>query len=270
MARTTESCVIAFMPCFNEAGSVAETIRQTLDSGVSWVLVTDDGSKDESLDSLKEVADRTKKVFVIRLIENRGVAEAKLGGFALAWLLFRSGAVPGGCVLAKLDSDGQHRPWHIPRMVSELEKRDLDFILSYRDFSNYPVSKRIGNFGVSCFASLLTGRWLRDSMSGLKVMRMSVVGTILEYFTGCRYAAAQEITMIPCMTGYRVANDYPVDIPLYRSGSGWRDGYSVLKMSLVSWWRVHARKSVDPDERAKRVLSDPNLELVRSPIRVSV
>lgn len=263
-------CTLAFMPCYNESASVATTVRRTLDAGVDWVIVTDDGSKDESLRVLEEVADETGKVFLLRLIENRGVATAKLAGFCLAWLLYRQELIPETALLSKLDSDGQHDPVYIPRMVENLEERGLDFLLSHRDFTQYPKFKIVGNMAVSVFASMLAGQWLKDSMSGLKVMRMPVLGTILEYFTGFRYAAAQEITMIPCMTGYKVANDYLVDIPIYRSGSGMRDGYSVLRMSMTSWWRVRRRKKTDPDRRAHEALSDPNLEIVRSPLPVRV
>ena len=254
------------MPCYNESASVAATIRATLDAGVQWVIVTDDGSRDASLEALTAEADRTGRVFVLRLRENRGVAAAKIAGFSLAWLLYRQGLIPPTALLAKLDSDGQHDPAYVPRMADELEARGLDFLLSYRDFSAYPTYKIVGNLAVSVFASVLAGQWLRDSMSGLKVMRLPVVGKVLEYFTGYRYAAAQEISMIPCMTGYKLANDYRVDIPIYRSGSGMRDGMSVLRMSVASFWRVRFGRPLDPDARARAILADPNLELVRCPL----
>jgi glycosyltransferase involved in cell wall biosynthesis len=263
-----DRCLLAFMPCYNESATVATTIQATLDAGVQWVIVADDGSRDDSLEVLTREADRTGRVFVLRLRENRGVAAAKIAGFSLAWLLYRQGLVPATALLAKLDSDGQHDPKYVPAMADELERRGLDMLLSYRDFSVYPFYKVVGNLAVSAFASVLTGQWLRDSMSGLKVLRMPVVGKVLEYFTGYRYAAAQEITMIPCMTGYLLANDYRVDIPIYRSGSGMRDGMSVLRMSVASFLRVRFGQPLDPDRRAREVLSDPNIELVRSPLPV--
>lgn len=265
-----DRCLLAFMPCYNESERVAVTIRSALDAGVSWVIVTDDGSRDDSLAVLTREADRTGRVFVLRLRENRGVAAAKIAGFSLAWLLHRQGLVPATALLAKLDSDGQHDPRYVPLMADELERRGLDMLLSYRDFSAYPRYKVVGNLAVSGFASALAGQWLRDSMSGLKVMRMAVVGRVLEYFTGYRYAAAQEITMIPCMTGMRLANDYRVDIPIYRSGSGLGDGMSVLRMSLASFARVRLGRPLDPDARARAILADPNLEIIRSPLAVSL
>jgi len=253
------------MPCYNESAHVADTIRATLDAGVAWVIVTDDGSRDTSVEVLAREADRTGRVFVLRLLENRGVAGAKIAGFALAWMLHRAGRLPEDTLLAKLDSDGQHKPEYIPKMAAELDRRGLDFLLSHRDFSAYPKFKIVGNFAVSLVASALAGQWLRDSMSGLKVMRMNALGKVLSYFTGYRYAAAQEITMIPCMTGLKLANDYLVDIPVYRSGSGFGDGWSVLRMSFASWRRVRLGKPLDPDARAREILSDPNLRTVRCP-----
>lgn len=261
-----DRCLLAFMPCYNESATVAATVRATLDAGVDWVIVADDGSRDDSLAALTREADRTGRVFVLRLRANRGVAAAKLAGFSLAWLLYRQGRVPPTALLAKLDSDGQHDPAYIPAMAAELERRGLDMLLSRRDFSAYPRYKVAGNLAVSAFASALAGQRLRDSMSGLKVLRMPVVGRVLEYFTGDRYAAAQEITMIPCMTGMRLANDFPVDIPIYRSGSGMRDGLSVLRMSVASFLRVRLGRALDPDRRAREVLADPNIELVRCPL----
>jgi len=264
----TDNCrpfTLAFMPCYNEAQGIAGVIQKTLDCGVDWVIVSDDGSRDNSLEVLQKVGRETKRVFILRLIENRGVAVAKITGFALAWLLFRNGVVPSTTLLVKLDSDGQHDPRFIPAMIRDLEKRQLDFLLSFRDFSVYPWFKVVGNRAVSLFASALTLHRCRDSMSGLKVMRMPVVGEILAYFTGYRYAAAQEITIIPALTGSRCANDFRVEIPIYRSGSGISDGASVLRMSLASWWRVHRRQRQDPDQRSRALLSDPNVQLILHP-----
>src|SRR4029434_2177209 len=114
--------------------------------------------------------DRTGRIFLLRLRRNRGIAIAKITGFAFAWLLVQQQRLPPGTLLAKLDSDGQHEPKHILGMADELENRGLDFLLSRRDFSVYPTYKTIGNFAVSVLASALAGQWLPDSMSGLKVM----------------------------------------------------------------------------------------------------
>ena len=257
--------IIAFMPCYNEAASIESAIYKTLENGVHWVIVSNDGSRDHSLAVLQGVAKNTGRVFVLNFLKNQGVATAKITGFALAWLLFRHGLIPADALLTKLDSDGQHDPRYILKMAAELKRRDLDFLLSYRDFSVYPRFKVIGNKAVSLVASALTGRFIRDSMSGLKIMKMSVVGEILSYFSGFRYAAAQEITMIPALTRRRFANDFPVDIPIYKSGSGIRDGISVLRMSLACWWRVLRKRRLDPDERSLAFLSHPNVRLVSYP-----
>ncbi len=262
--------IIAFAPCYNESASIENTIRRMLENGVHWVIVTNDGSKDNSLEVLQKTAKETNRVFVLNFQKNQGVSAAKITGFALAWTLFRRNLIPASSLLVKLDSDGQHDPKYIPEMAGELTRRKLDFLLSYRDFSVYPRFKIIGNWLVSIAASILTGRLVRDSMSGLKIMTMPVLGEIISYFTGFRYAAAQEITMIPALRGFSFANDYLVNIPIYKSGSGMRDGMSVVRMSFIAWWRVLTKKRVNPDQFSRELLLDPNTQLTAHPSDLSL
>ena len=260
--------IVAFMPCYNEAASITTAIEKLLEAGVQWVIVTNDGSRDNSLEVLESIAKKTGRVFVLNFKENRGVSAGKITGFALAWQLYRSGFLPESALLVKLDSDGQHDPAYIPEMADILQRRGLDFLLSYRDFSVYPFFKVVGNVGLSLIASAMTGFWFRDSMSGLKIMRMSVLGEILSYFTGFRYAASQEIAMIPVLRGFRTANDYPVKIPIYKSGCGVQDGWSVLRMGFICWWRVLTGKRENPDQKACALLTDPNTVLAASPAEI--
>ncbi|HIE15023.1 TPA: glycosyltransferase family 2 protein, partial [Candidatus Bathyarchaeota archaeon] len=148
------------IPAFNEEETVGEVVREAKEYGT--VIVLDDGSKDKT----KEIAEQEGAI-VFSHSENRGLGCALRTLFAIA--LKNEEYVKKFCktnpislkelpdfkTLVTLDSDGQHDPKDLPKLVNSLHG-DVGFCLGVRDMSVYPAIKRIGNFGLNFLTNVFS------------------------------------------------------------------------------------------------------------------
>lgn len=109
--------VTILIPCYNEEASLpllegALVELMTQNSGYLWeILLINDGSKDRTLDTIKEMNHRDKRFGYVSLSRNFGKEAAMLAGFDHA---------QGDCVVI-MDADLQHPPSAIPAMLKEWE-----------------------------------------------------------------------------------------------------------------------------------------------------
>ena len=132
-----------------------------------WELIcVDDGSRDATGRRLVEQAPHYgSHVRVIRLRRNFGQTAAMQAGIDAA----------RGELIATLDGDLQNDPADIPRMVDELEARDLDLLQGWRQKRHdAPVRKFLSRVANRLIAKV-TGVDLHDYGCSLKVYRAEVL-----------------------------------------------------------------------------------------------
>lgn len=117
MAETVELSIIA--PMFNEAESVADTVRRVSDAldgfHGSWELVVvDDGSTDDSRARAEALAAEDPRVRVVGYTPNAGRGRALRTGFEAA----------RGRFVVTVDFDLSYEPSHILRMHEALSRED--------------------------------------------------------------------------------------------------------------------------------------------------
>ena len=246
---------ILVMPQFNEA----RTIIQVLDEAYTYVdiiVVVDDGSTDASYSLIEAWMKGKDKVYLIRLGKNRGMSGALLAGFCQVLRFLEMGLVDSSDIVINIDADGQHRPQEIPSVVEFMQMGGYDIVLTRRDLSGYPRFKRLGNWGLSLWASLLGGVKYHDVECGFRFMRAAVIPHLLKYFTGRRYGCAQEIGIITALLGFKINNEFPTHINYYREGAKVRDGLTNLGMGLLAFSRVKLGIRNDLSKLVKKVFSD--------------
>ncbi len=114
------------VPVFNEEESLKNfyleltKVTQSLKENYE-VLFIDDGSKDRSLEILKNLADKNKNVRVFSFRRNLGKSEALTVGFSKA----------KGDYIVTLDADLQDKPSEIPKFI-ELNKKGIDLVCGWR------------------------------------------------------------------------------------------------------------------------------------------
>ena len=110
--------VTILIPCYNEEGSLDalyEALKELMDTqtAYSWeVLMVNDGSKDRTIDIIKQLREKDKRICYVNLSRNFGKENAMLAGFDYA---------TGDCMVI-MDADLQHPPMTISDMLAKWEE----------------------------------------------------------------------------------------------------------------------------------------------------
>jgi membrane-associated phospholipid phosphatase len=152
----------AVMPSYNDVPSHA-LVEATLEH-VDRLVLVDDGSDPEVARALDAVtAGDRRRVELVRLPLRSGKGSAVRAGVEHA----REGA---GAVVV-IDADGQHPPSEIPALVAA--GRDAELVVGDRfgDFGSMPYHRRLANRTTRRLFQLFTGREVRDTQSGMRLLR---------------------------------------------------------------------------------------------------
>ena len=154
--------ITVVLPAYNEEisiGSVVLLARLYADR----VIVVDDGSSDRTA----EIAASTgAEVFVHSL--NRGKGMAFKTGFA---------AAEGADIIVTMDSDGQHNPADIPKLVAPILEGVADIVNGSRYLNgratDTPTYRRIGQIVLDKVTIMNSGLKITDSQSGFRAFAAS-------------------------------------------------------------------------------------------------
>lgn len=184
------------IPIFNEADSIGELLARIDEVmtrlGHSYeVVAVDDGSSDKSLETLKRLAARDRRIRIYSFRRNLGKSPALTCGFQHA----------AGQYVFTLDADLQDDPGSIEPMTSALTNRNLDVVSGWRkdrrDGIVKVVSSKIFN---QLVMRLLFGWSLEDMNSGVKLYRAEVAKDLRLYGGMHRF-----IPLMAKELGYQVA-----------------------------------------------------------------
>ncbi|HZD54848.1 MAG TPA: glycosyltransferase [Candidatus Aquicultoraceae bacterium] len=173
------------IPVFDEEANLPllhDRLQRTMASmGTPYeIIFVDDGSRDRSLEILKELSG-SPGVRVVELARNYGQHSALFAGFSI---------VRGGIVVT-LDADLQNPPEEIPRLVRAMEEGNYEIVGSIRRVRKDSVFRRVPSRLVNAMTRRITGVPLTDWGCMLRAYRREVVD---------RMAASQEhSTFIPAL-----------------------------------------------------------------------
>ena len=157
----------AIIPAYNAAKSLAPLLERMRPLGLD-VVVINDGSTDDTA----AVAARAGTL-VITHLRNRGKGAALRTGFAYA---LQSGYE----AVVTLDSDGQHDPSEIPKLLEAAAKPDGAMVVGRRVFDApmMPFARRSTNRFMSWLISKMAGAPMPDSQCGFRVIRRDALATL--------------------------------------------------------------------------------------------
>jgi len=157
------SGITAILPAYNEEitiGSVVLLTRKYADR----VIVVDDGSQDRTA----EVAEMAGAK-VIRHSQNRGKGAALKTGFA---------SLNSPDIIVTIDTDGQHDPADIPKLVEPILHGEADMVNGSRYLNgnkkNTPLYRRMGQKVLDTATNLDSGLSITDSQSGFRAFSYHV------------------------------------------------------------------------------------------------
>ena len=152
--------LLIVIPAFNEESSIAEVISKAKVFSPE-VLVYDDGSSDNTAD----IAEKNGAI-VIRNSRNRGYGRALN-------TLFQTAIIMKVDFIITIDSDGQHDPDQIPRLLQPLIENKADVVIGSRfltseDKTNVPKYRSIGIKTITRFTQAACFDRITDATSGFR------------------------------------------------------------------------------------------------------
>ncbi len=157
------------IPAYNEEENIPvlyERLKKVLDSlGKDYeIIFVDDGSEDRTPEVLKEIAEKDKKVKVIRFRRNYGQTAAMYAGFEHA----------KGNVIITMDADLQNDPEDIPKLLEKMEE-GYDIVSGWRKDRKDPfLSRKLPSKIANWIISKVTGVELHDYGCTLKAYRAEI------------------------------------------------------------------------------------------------
>ncbi len=165
--------ISVIIPVYNSAGCLEQLhakITDALKDSSYEIIFVNDGSKDESWDKLKTIADSDKKVKAINFSKNFGQNNALLAGLKNS----------SGQYAVIMDDDGQHDPADILPMVNE-SKKGFDVCFARFDNLKQKGWKNAGSNLNGKIAEWFIGKPKEIYLSPFKVIGRNVIDRIAQY-----------------------------------------------------------------------------------------
>lgn len=165
---------LAGIPAYNEAGTIAETVRETAEYAET-VLVVDDGSDDETATRAREAG-----AVVVEHRRNKGYGAALQS-------IFQAAHRRGVDALVVLDGDGQHDPSDIPRMCDTQRASGAEIVIASRfkgdNETRLPLYRRFGLSVVNGLTNLSMGvvrsaSRITDTQSGFRLYARTAIASL--------------------------------------------------------------------------------------------
>ncbi len=177
------SLTIAAMPAYNEERSIAKMVLGAK-KHVDTVVVVDDGSSDATA----EIAEALS-AHVVRHNKNQGYGGAIRSCFETARQL-------GAEKMVIIDSDGQHDPAEIPKLLEPLND-GIDIVIGSRFCDgigqNIPAYRKVGMKVLDTATNFAGGISVSDSQSGFRAYGKRAIESIR--ITGDGMSAGSEILL---------------------------------------------------------------------------
>ena len=154
--------ITVIIPCLNEEQGIERVLR-SMPEFVDEVIVVDNNSTDRTSEVAESLGARVIREAV------RGYGRSYKRGFREA----------SGDVILTLDGDHSYPVDALSYLIEAFLHLDVDFLnasrFPVRDRSAMSFKHKFGNLVLSLAMSILFFRWVRDSQSGMWVLRRSII-----------------------------------------------------------------------------------------------
>jgi dolichol-phosphate mannosyltransferase len=229
------------MPVYNEGRTIETTISEikeemTKEDPSISILVFEDGSKDDTKEVLKGIAETNKDIRIQTSPERKGYPKAvkdaleSVNEDEFDWVLF-------------MDSDGQYDPNDIRKLWTVAEKDpSVDIVMGRRKNRAEPFYRDILSSGLKVLERLLFSPPCKDVTSAFRLMKVGVAKALASKIRYSQHNFWLEFTARATEEGYTV-EEVPVE---YRAREGGSNVYCLRKMPRIvsgelsalvhTWW----------------------------------
>jgi glycosyltransferase involved in cell wall biosynthesis len=159
------------LPAYSESKVIKEVIQSIKKEGYKNIIVVDDGSNDNTYEQAKSTG-----VITISHPINRGKGAATQTGIDAAKLL-------NADIIVTMDSDGQHDPKDIKKLVKPILDGKADVVIGSRmlNTKDMPQSRIAMNKIANIVTYIFFGIMVTDSQSGLRAYSKKAYNSVYTY-----------------------------------------------------------------------------------------
>jgi glycosyltransferase involved in cell wall biosynthesis len=229
--------LIVGIPAKNEEKTIGKVI-QNVKKYTKHIYVFDDGSTDKT----REISLKNKA----KVISNPcNLGKGSTLRHAIHYLM-ETDIFKRDDALIFIDADGQLDAKYITDFMEIVEDIDMtgffDFfpilIVGNRDLSEYPISKKIGNWFLNKLSSLLSGIEIKDSESGYRLYNYEMALNLLRYGSSAKYGIEIEANIVCGKMGGKIFY-IPVESSFIKGrGTKIKDGIINAISGMICWTKI--------------------------------
>jgi glycosyltransferase involved in cell wall biosynthesis len=192
--ESVAASTLVLIPAYNAGLYLADLIRRIRSTvGDMHILVVDDGSTDNT----SEIAQKVGTV-LHRHETNMGKGAALQTGFDYA----KSQTTIG--FILTIDADLQHLPEDIPKFIEAQKQTGASIIIGWRERkgTNMPLHRILSNTLTSALVSMKTGKKIKDSQCGFRLIQRKVFENI--HLESRGYEAETEFLIKAARLGFTI------------------------------------------------------------------
>jgi glycosyltransferase involved in cell wall biosynthesis len=236
------------MPYYNPGDNLGRNVTEVVSAlsrtGLDFeVIAVSDGSTDGSGASIEALGQ--SRIRHIELSRHTGKGEALRVGLAECQ----------GDYLGFIDADGDLPADLLAPFVTRIRSGDVDIVVGSKrhDHSDvsYPLVRRLYSWGFQQLVRLLFDLDVRDTQTGIKVLRREVLESVLPLMVEQRYAFDLELLVVASRLGYDRFAELPVRIERrFGSTISLRAVAGILSDTFRIWWRLRVTRQYGRSIRA--------------------
>ena len=187
-----KNCLCVIMPAYNEGMHIRENVLKASEIISGFVhnyriIVVNDGSSDNTFEEIASAAKADSKISYISYKPNQGKGKAITNGVLYA----------NADYIAFLDSDLELNPIMLKGFLRAMKNENADIVIGsklHKDSKlEYPLMRRIMSIGYYLVLKLMFRLDIKDTQTGIKLFKGSVIKTLTEDMITDGYAYDIEI-----------------------------------------------------------------------------
>lgn len=194
---------LVIIPTINENENIKELIPKILSLKENFeILVVDDGSTDGTQETVREMAKKFKKVYLLERKGKKGLGKSYVDGFK--WAIKQNYDL-----IFEMDADGSHSPEFLPKFLEKMKEYDL--LVGSRYFNgkisvvNWDIKRLFLSLIANWIAKLILPLPISDLTSGFKCFKREVIEKInLEKIISEGYFFQIEINWLAFKAGFKI------------------------------------------------------------------
>jgi len=223
------------IPTYNEANNIREIIDEIFSLKIPNldILVVDDNSPDNTAGLVKDHQKNYKNLQLLEREKKMGLGSAYVFGF-------QESLKNGYDYIFEMDADFSHEPREIPNFITAIQ--DSDLVIGSRyiqgvNVINWPLSRLILSYGANFYTRIVTGLKIKDSTSGFKCFRRSVLENInLEKIDSDGYSFQIEMNFKAWKKGFRI-KEIPIVFVDRVLGTS-KMSKKIVREAILEVWRL--------------------------------